>query len=130
MFMTLYANPSFGVLLALTLMIHNFPEAISVSLPIYTATKKAWKSVGAAMIVGMFQPIGAGIGYALLISTGFSDLAQALIYAPLSGMLTVIVVKGLLPTAFKVCKNVDEVTTWVLLGIATMFLANSIASYA
>ncbi|KAI3655771.1 hypothetical protein MP638_006285, partial [Amoeboaphelidium occidentale] len=99
MFASAVANPQFGAFVALSLIVHNIPEALAISLPMHAAG--FWlKEFVYAMAVGVMQPIGAGLGYLLVSTVGFSDLAQGLVYAPLSAMLTYVVVSGMLPAAF------------------------------
>jgi ZIP family zinc transporter len=74
------ANPSFGVVMAIAMALHNFPEAIAISVPMYNATNQAFKSFMLACAPGVVQLMGAGLGMLLFETVGFSQLAQGIVY--------------------------------------------------
>ena len=55
-----------GLLTAIAIAVHNFPEGIAVALPIYHATGKKRMAIWYSFWTGMTEPIGALIGLALL----------------------------------------------------------------
>jgi ZIP family zinc transporter len=70
MFASAVANPQFGAFVALSLMVHNIPEALAISVPMHAAG--FWlRGFVYAMAVGVMQPIGAGLGYLLVSTVGF-----------------------------------------------------------
>lgn len=55
-----------GVSVALAIALHNIPEGIAVALPIYHATGKKRKAIWYSFWTGMTEPLGALIGLGLL----------------------------------------------------------------
>ena len=55
-----------GISVALAIALHNIPEGISVALPIYHATGKKRMALWYSFWTGMTEPIGALIGLGLL----------------------------------------------------------------
>ncbi len=55
-----------GITVALAIALHNIPEGIAVALPIYHATGKKRMALWYSFWTGMTEPIGALIGLALL----------------------------------------------------------------
>lgn len=55
-----------GVMTALAIAIHNFPEGIAVAVPLREATGKKWAAAGWAALSGLAEPAGAVIGYLFL----------------------------------------------------------------
>ncbi len=65
-FATTLGDPSLGITIAIAIAIHNIPEGISVSIPIYYATKNKWKSFGLSFASGIAEPIGALIAFGII----------------------------------------------------------------
>jgi len=99
-FIATIEDPTLGIAIAIAIAIHNVPEGIAVSIPIYHATgsrtKAFWYSLGS----GIVEPIGALIGYFVLMQF-FSDLTFGLIFAAVGGIMVFISLDQLLPTAQK-----------------------------
>lgn len=97
-FLSTIEDPTLGIAIAMAVAIHNIPEGIAVSIPIYHATgsrKKAfWYSFGS----GIVEPIGALVGYFILIQF-FNDLVFGLVFAAVGGIMVFISLDQLLPTA-------------------------------
>ena len=55
-----------GVSVAIAIALHNIPEGIAVALPIYHASGKKRKAIWYSFWTGMTEPIGALIGLGLL----------------------------------------------------------------
>lgn len=74
-FITSEANPQLGILIFLSLMIHNFTEGFLMCLPLYflfSSSPNAFAKLKAvsvsALLGGLSQPMGAFLGYILLKS--------------------------------------------------------------
>ena len=52
-------DPQMGTGITFAISIHNIPEGIAVAIPIYYATKKKWKALLYATLSGMSEVIGA-----------------------------------------------------------------------
>lgn len=99
-FMATIEDPTLGIAIAIAIAIHNIPEGIAVSIPIYHATgsraKAFWYSFGS----GIVEPIGALLGYFVLMQF-FSELTFGLVFAAVGGIMVFISLDQLLPTAQK-----------------------------
>ncbi|MFB0524788.1 MAG: zinc transporter ZupT, partial [Phycisphaerae bacterium] len=56
-----------GVFIAMAIAIHNIPEGIAVSVPIFYATSNKNKAFFYSFLSGLSEPAGAGIGYLILL---------------------------------------------------------------
>ena len=91
-------NRAFGFLVAIAIALHNIPEGISVSVPIWEATGNRRRAFLYSFAAGLAEPVGAIIGYAIL----FPFLTPTLIYSLLAfaaGIMVYISLDELLPTA-------------------------------
>jgi ZIP family zinc transporter len=89
---------TFGLMVAVAIALHNIPEGISVSMPIWEATGSRNRAFLYSFAAGLAEPIGAVIGYAVL----FNFLTPTLIYSLLAfaaGIMVYISLDELLPTA-------------------------------
>ncbi len=59
-------NPTLGISIAVAIAIHNIPEGLAVSAPIYYATKSRKKAFVLSFLSGLAEPIGALLGYFVL----------------------------------------------------------------
>lgn len=67
--LTLFASvqePTLGWHTTLAIGMHNIPEGISVAMPLYYATRKRTKALGAALITGLAEPAAALLAYGVL----------------------------------------------------------------
>lgn len=90
----------FGILVAAAIAIHNVPEGISVSIPIMESTGSRKQAFLYSFFAGLAEPVGALIGYAVLIPF----LTQGLVYALMAfaaGIMVYISLDEILPTAHK-----------------------------
>lgn len=84
--------------IAVAIAIHNIPEGISVSVPIYYATGDKKKAFIYSFLSGMSEPIGALVGY-LFLRNFFTDLTSGIIFALVAGIMVFISFDELLPAA-------------------------------
>ncbi len=54
-----------GIPLATAIALHNIPEGMSVAAPLYFVSKSRWTAMKWCTISGIFEPLGAIIGNAL-----------------------------------------------------------------
>jgi ZIP family zinc transporter len=87
-----------GVPIAIAIAIHNIPEGIAVSIPIFYATGNKNKAFMYSFLSGLSEPIGALIGYILLFSF-FNDIVFGILFASVAGIMVFISLDELLPTA-------------------------------
>lgn len=112
------ADPTAGLAIAVAIALHNIPEGIVVAMPVYYSTKSRFKGFFWAFISGVSEPIGALFGWLILSNLG--DLAYAIMFAVVAGMMVYISVRELIPTALKFDVDDEVVTISVFVGMAVM----------
>jgi ZIP family zinc transporter len=80
--------------------IHNIPEGIAVSVPIYQATGDKKKAFWLSFLSGMAEPVGALAGF-LILMPFWTPPVHGLILAAVSGIMVFISMDELLPGAQK-----------------------------
>jgi ZIP family zinc transporter len=91
-------NPNLGISIAVAIAIHNIPEGIAVSVPLFFATKSRKKAFWYSFSSGLAEPVGALGGY-FLLRAFFSDATFGLVFAAVAGIMVFISLDELLPTA-------------------------------
>lgn len=91
-------DPALGVAIAVAVAIHNIPEGIAVAVPIYFATGNKRKAFTHSFLSGLAEPLGAIVGY-LLLMPFFSPMVFGLLFAGVAGIMVFISIDELLPTA-------------------------------
>ncbi len=112
---------TFGFLVAIAIALHNIPEGVSVSMPIWEATGSRKRAFLYSFAAGLAEPVGAVIGYAVL----FNFLTPTLIYSLLAfaaGIMVYISLDELLPTAHLYGKE-HLVIIGVIAGMVVMALS-------
>lgn len=87
-----------GSAIAVAIAIHNIPEGLAVALPVYYATKNRGKAFLYAFLSGLSEPLGALIGYLLLIPL-MGDLTLGITFGIVAGIMVYIAFDELLPAA-------------------------------
>ena len=91
-------NPAMGVAIAVAIAIHNIPEGIAVSVPVYYATGSKKKAFWLSFSSGLAEPVGAVIGY-LILMPFLNPLVFGLLFAGVAGIMVFISIDELLPAA-------------------------------
>ena len=91
-------NPSLGIAIAVAIAIHNIPEGIAVSVPIYYATGNKKKAFWHSFLSGLAEPVGAIIGY-LILMPFMSPAVFGILFAAVAGIMVFISIDELLPAA-------------------------------
>ena len=117
-FVATLSDAKVGVGIAIAIAMHNIPEGICVALPIYYATGSRWKAFSWALLSGMSEPLGALVGWLALY--GDNSLAYAIIFALVGGMMVYISVKELIPMALRYDPKDSIASTCVVLGMIVM----------
>ncbi|MHC4907581.1 MAG: ZIP family metal transporter, partial [Planctomycetota bacterium] len=94
------SDPALGMSIAVAIAIHNIPEGISVSVPVYYATGSKKKAFVYSFLSGLAEPVGALIGYTILFKF-FSDSVFGFLFAMVAGIMVFISLDELLPAAQK-----------------------------
>ena len=87
-----------GLPIALAIAIHNIPEGMAVSLPLYHATGNRKTAFTYSFLSGLAEPVGALMGFFLLASF-MDDVAMAAVFAAVAGIMVYISFDELLPAA-------------------------------
>ena len=99
-FIAAVENRALGVGIAVAIAIHNIPEGIAVSVPVYHATGSRKKAFFLSFASGLAEPIGAVIGFFLLM-TVFTPSTFGILFAGVAGIMVYISLDELLPSAEK-----------------------------
>jgi len=113
-----------GLPIAFAIAIHNIPKGIAVSVPIYYATGNRKKAFIYSSLSGITEPVGAAIGYLLLLPF----LTSAILYAALAvvaGIMVFICFDELLPIS-REYGNEHLSTLGLFFGMVVMVLSLSI----
>lgn len=103
-FAAAYQDLALGVSIAIAIAIHNIPEGMAVSIPVYYATGSKRKAFYFSFLSGISEPIGALIGFFLLREV-FNDLTFGIIFALIGGIMVFISLDQLLPAAHRYGKH-------------------------
>ena len=97
-FFAALSDPGVGIAITIAIAVHNIPEGISVSVPVYFATGSKKKAFWFSFLSGVSEPIGAIVGYTIL-KPFFSPTIFGLLFASVAGIMVFISLDELLPTA-------------------------------
>ncbi|NLJ58695.1 MAG: zinc transporter ZupT [Tissierellia bacterium] len=97
-FISAIHDPAMAVPIAVAIAIHNIPEGIAISVPIYYATGDRKKAFLYSFLSGLAEPIGALIGY-LILMPFITDLTFGIIFGSIAGIMVYISLDELLPSA-------------------------------
>lgn len=91
-------NINIGISIALAIAIHNIPEGIAVSVPVYHATGNKKVAFIQSFVSGLAEPVGAVIGFLFLMNF-MNPITLGLMFAFVAGIMIYISMDELLPTA-------------------------------
>lgn len=92
------SDPSLGIAIAMAIAIHNIPEGIAVSIPLFYATGDRKKAFFYSFLSGVSEPVGALVGY-LLLMPFFTPVVFGVLFASVAGIMVFISLDQLLPAA-------------------------------
>lgn len=97
-FVSALQEPTLAIPIVVAIAIHNIPEGIAVSIPIYYATGDKKKAFLYSFASGLSEPLGALIGYLILLPI-MNDLVYGMLFAAVAGIMVFISLDELLPAA-------------------------------
>eukprot|EP00124_Ichthyophonus_hoferi_P005248 Ihof_evm1s714 gene=Ihof_evmTU1s714 len=112
-------DPKVGGALAFAIGIHNIPEGLCVAVPIFFSTGSKKKAFIYVVVSALAEPLAAFIAW-LFLSEHLNDLAFAIIFGLVGGIMVVISLKGLLPCAINHDPNDEVVSTSLFVGMLVM----------
>ena len=110
-----------GLTIAFAIAIHNIPEGMAVSLPIYHATGNKKSAFWYATLSGLAEPLGAVIGFFLLLPF-LGDAALGITFGAVAGIMVYISFDELLPAA-RVYGNAHTTIAGITLGMLVMAIS-------
>ncbi len=87
-----------GVFIAVAIAIHNIPEGISISIPIFYATCSRRKAFYYSFLSGLAEPLGALVAF-VFFSVFFNDLIFGIVFSMTAGIMVYISFDELLPAS-------------------------------
>ena len=121
-FVAALKDPAVGAVLAIAIGIHNIPEGLCVALPIYYATGNRWKAFLWGCLSGVSEPIAALLGWLILAKT-MGEEVYAVLFGLVSGMMVIISLKELIPTAHRYDPEDSVVTYSIIAGMVIIALS-------
>jgi ZIP family zinc transporter len=97
-FFATLTEPDIGIAIAVAIGLHNIPEGISVSVPVYFATGSRRRAFWLSFSSGVAEPVGAIVGYSIL-RPFFSPTVFGVLFAAVAGIMVFISLDELVPTA-------------------------------
>lgn len=97
-FVSALQAPTLAIPIVVAIAIHNIPEGIAVSVPIYYATGDKKKAFIYSFASGLSEPIGALVGYLILMPI-MNDIVYGILFAGVAGIMVFISLDELLPSA-------------------------------
>ena len=106
-----------GILVALMICFHNIPEGIATVSPLIQAGVPKWRAVGIATLGGLMEPLGAMLGAFIISVSGASIIGWGLGFA--AGVMTYVTIDELIPIAHEYCSldHKPMVSTGLLIGM-------------
>jgi len=97
-FMASVDSTEIGLAIAAAIAIHNIPEGIAVSVPVYYATGSRKKAFWYSFLSGISEPVGALAAY-LVLMPFMSPVLLNCVFAAVAGIMVFISLDELLPAA-------------------------------
>ncbi len=91
-------NLHVGIAIAVAIAIHNIPEGLAVSVPIYAATGSRGKAFLFSFLSGVSEPVGAGLA-ALVLFPFLTQRVLGWVLAAVAGIMVAISLDELVPAA-------------------------------
>jgi ZIP family zinc transporter len=107
-----------GLFTALAVAIHNFPEGVSVSAPIFYATGSRARAFVYSFLSGLTEPLG-GLFAALTLDWLLPPHAVGLVFASVAGVMVYVSIYELVPTARQYGHR-NEVLAGIAAGMVLM----------
>jgi len=118
-FLATVTDTQVGASLGVAIAVHNIPEGLCVAMPVYYATGSKWKAFSWALLSGLTEPIGGIVGYAVL-QPFFTPLVFGIVFSMVGGMMVFIVCHELLPAAHRYMGSQAKTTAWLVTGMVIM----------
>jgi ZIP family zinc transporter len=91
-------DPAIGVSVGVAIGLHNLPEGLAVALPIYYATGKRGKAFAYALLSGLAEPVGALVAY-FAVGQHLDGRGMGILIAAVAGVMVFLALDQLIPNA-------------------------------
>lgn len=91
-------DPGLGIAIGVAIAIHNIPEGMAVSVPLYYATGRRGLAFRYSFLSGLSEPVGAAVGW-LVLMPFFTPVIFGVLFAAVAGIMVFISLDQLLPAA-------------------------------
>jgi ZIP family zinc transporter len=91
-------DPNLGIAIAAAIALHNIPEGLAVSTPILAATGSRKQAFWWSFLSGVSEPVGAGLA-ALVLLPILNDTVLGYVLASVAGIMVFISLDELLPVS-------------------------------
>lgn len=117
-FISAYTIPDIGIPIAFAVAIHNIPEGIAVAVPIYYATQSRKKALKYSFLSGLSEPLGGILAF-LILMPFLTDTLFGILFGAVAGIMVFISLDELLPGAEKYGEH--HLSTYgIIAGMALM----------
>lgn len=89
---------SLGIPIAVAIALHNIPEGVAISVPVYHATGSRRKAFFLSFLSGLAEPVGALVGF-LILAPFMTETLFGFLFAAVAGIMVFISIDNLLPAA-------------------------------
>lgn len=118
-FVSALNDPKLAVPVVAAVAIHNIPEGIAVSTPVFFATGSRAKAFWYSFLSGLAEPLGAVIGYLLLLPI-LNETVFGVLYGAVAGIMLYIALAELLPSANEQSSEKLAVNIGLVAGMLVM----------
>ncbi|KIY93337.1 zinc transporter, ZIP family [Monoraphidium neglectum] len=118
-FLAAHKSSSIGLSLALAIALHNIPEGVAVALPVYFATGSRWKGFNTAALSGLAEPLAVVVLAVLLPNGQLPHAWVEMMLAAVGGIMAFIAFHELLPLALEHAGK-SKATASMFAGMALM----------
>ena len=112
-----------GVLSMISLMLHNFPEGIAISIPLYYSGVGKKRTILYTLISGLTEPLGALLAY-LLFKNFINNIFLAFILLFVAGLMISLSINDMLKEAMSYNK-----TKYIFIGIILSCFVTALALF-
>lgn len=125
-FVSAMDSPKLALPVVFAISLHNIPEGITVAAPIYYATKNRKKAFSYSFYTGLTEPLGAVAAY-MLLARFMNEILFGIIFGAVAGIMVYICFDELLPSADEYGNH--KITIFgLVIGMAAM--ATSLVMFA
>ena len=107
-----------GVSLACAIALHNIPEGVAVALPVYFATESRWKAFQLAAFSGLAEPLGVVLVATLFPESMPHHILEGLL-AGVGGIMAFLTLHEMVPLALEYAGRRQAIAS-VFIGMALM----------